>query len=112
MADLIVIAFDSEADAEAAYNTVQQAGAAFGTALLNSIATSATASYLTEHGNRPQAVDAGTVHGYTVALWAAFGILLGGALLVGLLSRNDPRTVQPELAPEPTGQSTSARSRR
>ena len=88
--------------ASAAYNTVQQVGAAFGTALLNSIATSVTASYLTDHGNRPEAVNAGTVHGYTVALWVAFGILLGGALLVGLLSRTGPRAAHPEQVPEPT----------
>jgi len=45
--------------ASAAYNTVQQVGAAFGTALLNSIATSVTASYLTDHGNGPQSINAG-----------------------------------------------------
>lgn len=79
--------------ASAAYNTVQQVGAAFGTALLNSIAISVTASYLTGH---PEAVNAATVHGYTVALWVAFGILLAGALLVALLSRSAPRTPRPE----------------
>ncbi|MGW5676448.1 MFS transporter [Streptomyces sp. NPDC003860] len=74
--------------AAAAYNTVQQVGAAFGTALLNSIATGATASYLADHG--PGALKAGTVHGYATALWVAFGILAGGALLVALLSREAP----------------------
>ncbi|MEU5340566.1 MULTISPECIES: MFS transporter [unclassified Streptomyces] len=86
--------------ASAAYNTVQQVGAAFGTALLNSIATSATASYLDDHGAGPSAVNAGTVHGYTVALWVAFGVLVLGAALVGLLSRGGRRTAQPEAVPE------------
>ncbi|MGP3977083.1 MFS transporter [Streptomyces sp. 8N114] len=75
--------------ASASYNTVQQVGAAFGTALLNSIATSVTGSYLKEHGNGRAAVNAGTVHGYTVALWVAFGILLAGALAVALFSRGE-----------------------
>ncbi|MEU5158447.1 MFS transporter [Streptomyces sp. NPDC020875] len=80
--------------ASAAYNTVQQMGAAFGTALLNSIAAGATASYLREHG--PGAVRAGTVHGYTTALWVAAGILVGGALLTVLIARGrraEPRAV-------------------
>lgn len=82
--------------ASAAYNTVQQVGAAFGTALLNSIATSVTTSYLKDHGTRPDAVGSGTVHGYTVALWVAFGVLVSGALAVGLFSRGGQRTAQPE----------------
>ena len=73
--------------ASAAYNTVQQVGAAFGTALLNSLATGATTAYLKEHGNRPDLVDAATVHGYTVALRVAAGVLLGGALAVWLVFR-------------------------
>ncbi|MFJ4681960.1 MFS transporter [Streptomyces sp. NPDC088789] len=72
--------------ASAAYNTVQQVGAAFGTALLNSIATSVTTAYLAERGNRPESVPAATVHGYTVALWVAFGVLIGAAALVALLA--------------------------
>ncbi|WP_282791358.1 MFS transporter [Streptomyces sp. CC224B] len=77
--------------ASAAYNTVQQVGAAFGTALLNSVATSVTTSYLEEHageGGR-RVLDAGTVHGYTVALWLAFGVLLAGAAGVVLAGRDD-----------------------
>lgn len=89
--------------ASAAYNTVQQVGAAFGTALLNSIATSVTTSYLKDHGNGTDAVNTGTVQGYTVALWVAFGILVGGALLVGLLSRGGQRTPRPEEVVEATG---------
>lgn len=89
--------------ASAAYNTVQQVGAAFGTALLNSVATSVTTSYLEDHGNGPGALDSGTVHGYTVALWVVFGILVCGALLVGLLSRGGHRTSRPEAVVEVSG---------
>ncbi|WP_009998920.1 MFS transporter [Streptomyces clavuligerus] len=77
--------------ASATYNTVQQMGAAFGTALLNSIATSVTASYLADRGNRPGDISAGTVHGYAVALWVAFGTLIVGAALVALLGSGDAR---------------------
>ncbi|WP_445395721.1 MFS transporter [Streptomyces sp. LE64] len=83
---------DEAGVASAAYNTVQQVGAAFGTALLNSIATTVTTAYLADRGNRTEDVHAATVHGYAVALWVAFGILVGGAVLVGLLSRNSGRT--------------------
>ncbi|MFE0423398.1 MFS transporter [Streptomyces sp. NPDC058953] len=79
--------------ASAAYNTVQQMGAAFGTALLNSIAAGATASYLRDHGSG--AVRAGVVHGYTTALWVASGILVGGALLSVLISRGRRRAAEP-----------------
>ncbi|MFI1200451.1 MFS transporter [Streptomyces sp. NPDC020883] len=82
--------------ASAAYNTVQQVGAAFGTALLNSIATSVTTLYLKDHAHRPEAGNVGTVHGYTVALWVAFGILVGGALVVGLFSRRGQGTTRSE----------------
>ncbi|MEI5101552.1 MFS transporter [Streptomyces sp. PmtG] len=72
--------------ASAAYNTVQQVGAAFGTALLNSIATSVTTSYLKDHGGRPDALNTATVHGYTVALWVACGVLVCGSLAVAALA--------------------------
>ncbi|UZN59874.1 MFS transporter [Streptomyces albus subsp. chlorinus] len=88
--------------ASAAYNTVQQVGAAFGTALLNSIATSVTGDYLKEHGAGPESVNAGTVHGYTVALWVAFGILLAGAVAVALFSRRRDSEGRPEAVLEST----------
>lgn len=49
--------------ASALVNTTQQVGGALGTALLNTIAASATASYLAAHG--AVAARAGVVHGYT-----------------------------------------------
>ncbi|MBC3993552.1 MFS transporter [Streptomyces sp. AC563] len=70
--------------ASAAYNAAQQLGAALGTALLNTVAASAAASYLARPG-RPTPTAA-TVHGYTTALTVAFGILLGAACVVALLT--------------------------
>jgi EmrB/QacA subfamily drug resistance transporter len=63
--------------------TAQQIGASVGTALLNTIAAAATASYLAAHQRAPLPVA--LVHGYaTAAGWAAV-ILLGAAIAVGLL---------------------------
>jgi EmrB/QacA subfamily drug resistance transporter len=68
--------------ASAAYNASQQLGAALGTALLNTIAASATASHLASNGSNGQATQtAASVHGYTTALTVAFGILLTTALI-------------------------------
>lgn len=65
--------------ASAAYNAAQQLGAALGTALLNTLAASATAAYLVSRPHpRP---DAAAVHGYTTALTVAFVILLAAACL-------------------------------
>jgi predicted MFS family arabinose efflux permease len=71
--------------ASAMVNVAQQIGAAIGTALLNTIALGATASYLAArpaHANVD--VDA-LIHGNTVAFWATSGILLTGALICSLL---------------------------
>ncbi|GIG66673.1 MFS transporter [Phytomonospora endophytica] len=70
--------------ASAAYNAVQQLGAALGTALLNSIALGVTAARL-DDGAAPTAA---TVDGYAVAMWAATGVLTAAALAVTALSRN------------------------
>ena len=69
--------------ASAAYNAAQQLGAALGTALLNTLAASASATYL---ASRTKASDATVaVHGYTVALTVAFAILVGAACLTAPL---------------------------
>ncbi|GGJ23252.1 MFS transporter [Streptomyces brasiliensis] len=75
--------------ASAMVNTSQQVGGAIGTALLNTVAASATTSYIKDHiataATRPQQQLVqlqGVVHGYSVAIWAAVGILVLSALLV------------------------------
>nr|WP_246450165.1 MFS transporter [Allostreptomyces psammosilenae] len=69
--------------ASATANTSQQLGGSIGTALLNTIATSATAGYVTAHAAAPEAEA--TVHGFTVAITWAVGILLVAAVLATLL---------------------------
>ena len=69
--------------ASAVAGTAQQIGASVGTALLNTIAAAATASYLAAHVQAPLPVA--LVHGYARASGWAAAILLAAALAVGLL---------------------------
>ncbi|MEY9872608.1 EmrB/QacA subfamily drug resistance transporter [Streptacidiphilus sp. MAP12-33] len=72
--------------ASAMINTSQQVGGSIGTALLNTIAASATASWLTAHHlpkGTPNPLAA--VHGYDVAIWWAVGIMLAASALVFIL---------------------------
>jgi EmrB/QacA subfamily drug resistance transporter len=71
--------------AAATVNTASQIGASIGTALLNTIAASATAGYL--GGLRPSAgiVNQALVHGYAVATAWAAGVLVLGAITTAVL---------------------------
>ncbi|WP_022880668.1 MFS transporter [Gryllotalpicola ginsengisoli] len=80
--------------ASATVNTMQQVGGSIGTALLNTIATTAVTGYITDH--LAQATDKagqlavqaeGAVHGYSVAFWVAAAIFLGGAVVTGIVLR-------------------------
>jgi EmrB/QacA subfamily drug resistance transporter len=65
--------------ASALVNTTQQVGGSLGTALLNTIAASATVSYIADHGAGSAAE--GAVHGYTVAFYWGLGALILAAIL-------------------------------
>ncbi|MGI5482273.1 MFS transporter [Streptomyces lavendofoliae] len=74
--------------ASAMVNTSQQVGGAIGTALLNTIAASATTAYITDHAaaaTSPQAQRLlqlqGMVEGYSAAIWWAVGILVVSATI-------------------------------
>jgi EmrB/QacA subfamily drug resistance transporter len=69
--------------ASALVNTTQQVGGSLGTALLNTVAASATAAYLVGRVPDRAAVAAAQVHGYTVGFLVAAGFL-GVALLSAL----------------------------
>ncbi|MGK5674608.1 MFS transporter [Micromonospora sp. URMC 106] len=79
--------------ASASVNTAQQISSSIGTALLNTIATSATADHLASHasqGRSPALAKEAMLEGFaTAGTWAAW-ILLGGALIVAVLM-NTPR---------------------
>jgi MFS family permease len=79
---------DDAGVASATVNTMQQIGASVGTALLNTLATSAAASYTAAHLGDPRVTQLAAVHSYQVAfLWSA-GIFAFGAAIVALLLRS------------------------
>jgi EmrB/QacA subfamily drug resistance transporter len=86
-------------------NTSQQIGASIGTALLNTIAAAATATYLTSHTRGGGVVAKATVHGYaTASAWVA-GIFVLAAVVAGVLINVHPG--QPA-AGQPAAQATSS----
>jgi EmrB/QacA subfamily drug resistance transporter len=102
--------------ASASVNTGQQLGGSVGTALLNTIATSAVASYLASRIT-PGTVTRGgpsaglralaLVHGYTTAFWWSAAIFAFGAVVAGTLFRWGPLTrptSQPGAIPEDSHQ--------
>jgi hypothetical protein len=89
--------------ASASVNTGQQLGGSIGTSLLNTVAASATAAYLTAHVAGGQASASLTaqalVHGYTRAFWWSFGIFVFGAIVAATLFRWGPLSRQGQPAP-------------
>ncbi|MFJ6633944.1 MFS transporter [Streptomyces sp. NPDC091376] len=78
--------------ASAMVNTSQQVGGAIGTALLNTIAASATTSYIAARAAGATGPEAqqllqlqGMVHGYSSAIWWAVGILAASAVIAFVL---------------------------
>jgi EmrB/QacA subfamily drug resistance transporter len=71
--------------ASALVNTNQQVGGSIGTALLNTLAASALASYVLIHGHSPLALAGAAVHSYVVAFWVSAAILAGSALVCALV---------------------------
>ena len=73
--------------ASALVNATQQTGGSMGAALINTIATSATASYLVAHGTSPASLAAGSIHGYTTAFTFSAAVLAVAAASAFLLIR-------------------------
>ncbi|RAG82585.1 MFS transporter [Streptacidiphilus pinicola] len=71
--------------ASAMINTSQQVGGSIGTALLNTIAASATTSWLVSHHSTDPRNPLAAVHGYDVAIWWAVGIMFAASALVFIL---------------------------
>ena len=69
-------------------NTSQQIGGSLGTALLNTIAATATASYITLHGGKGQVAQfAALTHGYTESFKVGAALLIAGTIVVALTIR-------------------------
>jgi EmrB/QacA subfamily drug resistance transporter len=75
--------------ASALVNTTQQVGGSLGTALLNTIAATATTSYITAHGAAQ--TSQGLVHGYTVAFtWGLGALILASIISLVLVTKQRP----------------------
>lgn len=89
--------------ASATINSAQQVGGSIGTALLNTIAATATTAYLVGRNASSHLVqNTASVHGYTVATTVALAILLVAAVLAFFMVDHRPA---PE---EATGEDTEA----
>ena len=87
--------------ASATVNAAQQVGGSLGTALLSTIALSATTSFITSAGTRPTPalVAQAAVHGYTSAFTISAVIFAAAAVIAGLLFAG--RAEQPAPIGEP-----------
>jgi len=94
--------------ASALVNATQQVGGSLGTALLNTVAASAAASYLAGHLHRPGALGAAPVHGYTTGFTVSAALLLLAAVVAGALVRASRAEVATGLEPGPAPGSSPA----
>jgi hypothetical protein len=83
--------------ASALVNSTQQTGGSLGAALINTIATTATVSYVAAHGKSAASLTAGSIHGYTTAFTFS-GIVLAVAAVAAftLIRRGRPETEEAE----------------
>jgi EmrB/QacA subfamily drug resistance transporter len=101
--------------ASATLNVGQQLGGSIGTALLNTLATSAAVAYVASHrtpGAPPSAgvQAAAAVHGYTTGFWYTAAFFACGAIICGLLLRPGPLSRQAEQIREPESTPVAAGS--
>jgi EmrB/QacA subfamily drug resistance transporter len=96
--------------ASATVNTAQQIGGSLGTALLNTVAATASTSYLAGRQTTSTVLAQATVHGYTTAFtWSAVIFAVGcvscGLLLRAGRNRQPSPTVQPIITSQLAAQS-------
>jgi len=70
--------------ASATVNVSQQIGGSIGTALLNSIATSAAVTYASAHAH---AVHSAAIHSYVVAFTVSAGVFVAAAVVIAIMLR-------------------------
>jgi EmrB/QacA subfamily drug resistance transporter len=71
--------------ASATVNAAQQVGASLGTALLSTLAASATTSFAAGHAPTPALLAQAAIHGYTIAFTVSAGVFAVAAVIAGLL---------------------------
>jgi EmrB/QacA subfamily drug resistance transporter len=91
--------------ASAMVNTSQQVGGSIGTSLLNTLATSAAASFLVGKRPSPAVAAQAQLHSFTVAYWWSAGFFAVGFVVTLLLYR---RGVPQSLATDPNAQPAGA----
>jgi EmrB/QacA subfamily drug resistance transporter len=87
--------------ASALVNATQQTGGSLGAALINTIAATATASYLATHGSSAVAQATGAVHGYTTAFTFSAIVLAVAAVIGFTLIRASKHAEDAVLVPLP-----------
>jgi EmrB/QacA subfamily drug resistance transporter len=87
--------------ASAMVSTSQQVGGSIGTALLSTLAVSATTEFVTDRGPAPEVLRQAAVEGYVTAFWWAAAIFAVGALVCGSLLRTRTRPAPVHGTPEP-----------
>jgi EmrB/QacA subfamily drug resistance transporter len=85
--------------ASATVNVMQQVGGSIGTALLSTVAASATSSLAGSQATATDAMATAAVHGYTTAFWWSAAIFAAGAIVCGLLIRSGTPQVDPAAEP-------------
>jgi EmrB/QacA subfamily drug resistance transporter len=93
--------------ASALVNTTQQVGSSLGTALLNTIAASAAATFLASHAHSYSAGRAAVVHGYTTAFTVSAILLLLAAVASGTLIRSSRHDVPSDQATDSEAAATT-----
>jgi EmrB/QacA subfamily drug resistance transporter len=93
------VAADDAGVASAMVNTGQQVGGSIGTALLNTLAATAAATYIHSHAAGSKTVELGAIHSYTVAFWIAAAIIGAGAVLTAVLLRSEVAVTDPDAVP-------------
>jgi EmrB/QacA subfamily drug resistance transporter len=90
---LIGVSHEDAGVASALVNSTQQTGGTMGAAIMNTIATTATASYIASHGTSTSSVTAGAIHGYTSAFtFSAIVLAIAATATVTLIRRGRPTT--------------------
>ena len=87
--------------ASAMVSTSQQVGGSVGTALLSTLAASASADFVAGRTAAPELLRQAAVEGYVTAFWWAAGLFALGALACGVLLRSGVRPPATHGAPEP-----------
>jgi MFS family permease len=91
--------------ASALVSVMQQVGGGIGTAVMSTIAVSATSSYASSHPRVPDLTLAAATHGYTVVfLIAALVFAIGGLLAITIF----PPKARPNALRGPTAERSSA----